>query len=194
MHVASQASERARFPRHLCELNCLSDGPDKIDHDTRGRWKGMGVHWRRRRRWRRSLSWRHTSSPSRRPSSIPDPLLLSLPLIVREGRFAPPWKAQSTRLLPFETTSRSSFRRLCGQTMLEINRSRTPRDPKQRAKLLCRAVGKRVRGKSTARNLQLFHFPVAVRCFSSAESSGRPGFLDYKWPRMKSKVGLGGSR
>lgn len=131
-----------RFCRHLCEVNCLSDGstaPIKsiAMREVKGARKEEGRGWgwgELARGWRGGwahygLSCLETHELGKSSFQFDSaPLSLSFPLIVREGRFV----ACEKRSLPSpvyyhsKRRRRGSFPRLCGQTMLEINRSDPP--------------------------------------------------------------------
>lgn len=68
-----------RFCRHLCEVNCLSDGPDKIDRDAKGGDGGdVGAHYGLSLYLSISLSLSETHELGK--SSF-DSVLLPLPLL-----------------------------------------------------------------------------------------------------------------
>jgi len=130
-----------RFCRHLCEVNCLSDSPDKIDCDAKGVKRGNSgdvAHYSLSFSPFLALPETHELGKSSFDSSLSSfslslSLSLSLylylspffPLIVREGRR----EKRSPR--PFITIRNDDTEALfvdcCGQTMLEINRSNPSR-------------------------------------------------------------------
>lgn len=129
-----------RFCRHLCEVNCLSDGstaPIKsiAMRGVKGARKEGSGGWRRMAYYGLScLETHELGKSSFQFDSAPLSLLLSRLFADCTRR---PFRRCEKRSLPSpvyyhsKRRRRGSFPRLCGQTMLEINRSgsfvRTPR-------------------------------------------------------------------